>query len=539
MILGNLSISLFGGVLSRQLSHSELKMNNSESLSYLKKYLSMDYSDFENPEIRQLRRRIIESSRINGHGRQLLLKSLNRIVDNIIGTCIALILSIELITKSFSGSPWYITFFFVCSISVLMILNIKYNFYIKNNGASVAGLISRTMTDNNRVDHAIDCYNMGKDVRIYNQAPIILNIKKKRLLSHKEAFRSYSMYQFKTGIPLLILMSCMNIFIYGFVVFNAAIGTFEIGSVIKYVILPQKLIECTLGLFKGVADIKSNTKFVEDYLFYLTRPAIMQKENKVLPYDVINNGRFKIEFIDVSFRYPGSDSYVLRHVSFQLFSTDRIAIVGMNGSGKTTCIKLLCRLYDPTEGCILINGVDIRDYNYDQYLSLFSVVFQDFKLFSFSLGQNVSGSSKFDRGAVIKCLDEVGFQPRLSKLTDDIDTFLYKDFDENGLEISGGEAQKIALARAIYRKAPCVILDEPTSALDPISEFEIYTKFNEIIQNKTAVFISHRLASCRFCNRVIVFRNGEIVQIGPHNDLVRDTHGHYYELWNAQATYYE
>jgi len=216
----------------------------------------------------------------------------------------------------------------------------------------------------------------------------------------------------------------------------------------------------------------------------------------------------------------------------------RTAVVGMNGSGKTTMIKLLCRLYDPTDGEITLNGIDVKKYDYAEYLNIFSVVFQDFKLFSFPLGQNVASSVKYDGARVERCLMMSGFGERYEEMPKGLGTPLYKDFDEDGVEISGGEAQKIALARALYKNAPFIVLDEPTAALDPVAEYEIYSKFNEIVGDKTAVYISHRLSSCRFCDDIAVFHESELIQRGNHDALLSDRDGKYYELWNAQAQYY-
>ena len=251
-----------------------------------------------------------------------------------------------------------------------------------------------------------------------------------------------------------------------------------------------------------------------------------------------DDSEYYVEFRDVSFKYPGAETYALRHVNMKFKVGERLAVVGMNGSGKTTFIKLMCRLYDPTEGEILLNGVNIQKYNYDEYLALFSVVFQDFKLFSFSLGENVASSAMYDADMVVSVLNQSGFGERLAIMPDGIKTALYKDFDKKGIEISGGEAQKIAFARALYKNAPFIILDEPTAALDPIAEYEIYSRFNEIVDDKTAIYISHRLSSCRFCDKIAVFDNGKIVQQGSHEELVKDQKGKYYELWHAQAQYY-
>lgn len=212
--------------------------------------------------------------------------------------------------------------------------------------------------------------------------------------------------------------------------------------------------------------------------------------------------------------------------------------MGKNGSGKTTFIKLLCRLYDPTEGEILLNGINIRKYRYDDYMGVFSVVFQDFRLLALELGQNVAGRREYDDSDVRTCLEKAGFGARLSEMPKGLSTMLYKDIDLEGVEVSGGEAQKIAIARALYKNAPFIILDEPTAALDPIAEAEIYAKFDEIADDRTAIYISHRLSSCKFCDEIAVFDSGAIVQQGTHDALLTEETGLYAALWNAQAQYY-
>ena len=247
---------------------------------------------------------------------------------------------------------------------------------------------------------------------------------------------------------------------------------------------------------------------------------------------------YEVEFRNVSFRYPGSDRYALKHVNMKFKIGERLAVVGMNGSGKTTFIKLLCRLYDPTEGEILLNGINIRKYDEREYRLLFAVVFQDFKLFALPLVENVASGSDYDEERARESLEKAGFGERLLRLSEGLATYLYKDYDKNGINISGGEAQKIAIARALYKDAPFIILDEPTAALDPIAEAEIYSRFNEIAGDKTAVYISHRLSSCRFCDEILVFHEGSVIQQGSHAELVADENGKYYELWRAQAQYY-
>ena len=228
----------------------------------------------------------------------------------------------------------------------------------------------------------------------------------------------------------------------------------------------------------------------------------------------------------------------MRHVSCQLPTGKKLAVAGPNGAGKTTFIKLLCRLYDPTEGTILLNGIDIRLYDYQEYLSLLSVVFQDFQLFAMKLGENVAANVTYDPARVWDCLEKAGLRERVEQMEKGLDTSLYQQ-EENSIELSGGEAQKLALARALYKDAPIVILDEPTAALDPVSEYEIYSRFGQLVQGKTSIYISHRMSSCRFCDEIFVFDQGTIVQRGNHETLLANENGLYAKLWHAQAQHYE
>jgi ATP-binding cassette subfamily B protein len=227
----------------------------------------------------------------------------------------------------------------------------------------------------------------------------------------------------------------------------------------------------------------------------------------------------------------------LKNINIKINDGENLAVVGRNGSGKTTFIKLLCRLYDVTDGEILINGFNIKEYTKDSLLALYSVVFQDFKIFSTTLAQNISASEDYDSDKLYDALDKANIKDRVLDMEHKEKTYLYKNIDKSGVEISGGEAQKLALARALYKDAPVVILDEPTAALDPIAENEIYSRFNSFVQDKTAIYISHRLSSCAFCDNIAVFDKAQLVEFGTHNDLL-NSNGKYSELWNAQAKYY-
>jgi len=290
-------------------------------------------------------------------------------------------------------------------------------------------------------------------------------------------------------------------------------------------------------LLTTVGTLQTNASFLKTAYKFLDIPNSMYQGS--LTTEKRSDRKYEVEFRDVSFKYPGSDVWALHHVNLKFKIGNRLAIVGENGSGKTTFIKLLCRLYDPQEGQILLNGIDIRKYRYDDYMNIFSVVFQDFKLICQTLGSNVAGSMTYDRGLAERALINAGFGDRLSTLEKGLDTMLYKDLTEDGIDVSNGEAQKIAIARALYKDAPFIILDEPTAALDPIAEAEIYSKFNDIVGDRTAIYISHRLSSCRFCDEIVVFHNGTIIQNGSHESLLSDESGKYHQLWHAQAQYYD
>ena len=325
-------------------------------------------------------------------------------------------------------------------------------------------------------------------------------------------------------------------FVYVFTCLKAWAGAFDVGSVTQYVGAATALAGSVYALLEAYGDMKANTEHLATTFRYLDMPNAMYQGSLTTEKRADRN--YQVEFRNVSFRYPGSESWALRNVSMKFRVSKRLAIVGENGSGKTTFIKLLCRLYDPQEGEILLNGIDIRKYRYDDYMNIFSVVFQDFQLISQSLGSNVAGSMRYDPQRVEKALTDAGFGPRLKTLPKGLETQLYKDYSEDGIEISGGEAQKIAIARALYKNAPFIILDEPTAALDPMAEAEIYAKFNEISGDKTAIYISHRLSSCKFCDEILVFHQGAIVQQGTHEALLSRKDGKYAQLWNAQAQYY-
>lgn len=380
-----------------------------------------------------------------------------------------------------------------------------------------------------------DQYKSGKDIRIYDSAgTVIQNYRAhvKKMIDHGNAYAKLQPYlQASEAFGVIITALVM-----GFVAVKAWGGMLKADDLMRLVGTVPMLTAAIgqLGQIPFVVNWSlANIGYLRKVYEY---PDEMYKGT--LPTEKRDDNQYDIEFKNVSFKYPGSDAYALKNVSLKLKIGEHLAFVGHNGSGKSTFIKLLCRLYDPTEGEILLNGINIKKYDLTEYMALFGVVFQDFSLFSVPLSQNVTTSMDFDRVRLLLCLERAGISERVKELKYKEETVLYKDFDDEGVEISGGEAQKIAIARALYRDAPFVVLDEPTAALDPVSEFEIYKRFNSFTDGKTAVYISHRLSSCRFCDKIVVFKKGRIVQTGSHETLLADESGQYSALWNAQAKYY-
>ena len=374
----------------------------------------------------------------------------------------------------------------------------------------------------------------AKDVRLYDQGPALLKIFRSSFSA--KAWIPYFFFNSRhQGFSLGVLAVLSGGF-YMLAGYGALGGTVPVGSIVQSVGSMLALAGAAGTLVNTLGKLWNNASFIKPVRDFMTLPDILVKGTRPVPPP---DGRdYSIEFRGVSFKYPGADTYALQNLDLKLTPGERLAVVGLNGSGKTTMIKLLCRLYDPTEGEILLDGVNIKEYDYTQYIALFSVVFQDYIIFPLRLGQNVAVSEAYDAKRVDACLDGAGFSQRAGRMPNGADTMLYKSFDEDGIQISGGEAQKIALARALFRDAPVVVLDEPTAALDPIAEYEVYTTFDKTIGGKTAVFISHRLSSCRFCNRVAVFDGGRLLQLGTHDGLLGDAGGRYYELWEAQASHY-
>lgn len=376
-------------------------------------------------------------------------------------------------------------------------------------------------------------YKTGKEIRLYKEQDLISHIATDKILTDGEkTLKQISMRTAKSSSIVAIMGAMVAFGVYVFIGVKGNFGLFEIGSLVMYCGAFMQIINGVMQIANTLGKLAEILPLARVYF-----EIIEKKETKEYGTKEFDSDKFEIEFKNVSFKYPASDTYALQNVNLKIENGEHLAVVGRNGSGKTTFIKLMCRLYDVTDGEIFINGVNIKEYSKESITKLYSVVFQDFKIFSIPLKDNICASEKYDGNRLYACLDNSNIADRVEHLPNRENTYLYKDIDKKGVEISGGEAQKLALARALYKDSPVVILDEPTAALDPVAENEIYSRFNYFVQGKTAIYISHRLSSCVFCTRIAVFDKAHLVETGTHQELL-NADGKYSELWNAQAKYY-
>ncbi|WP_127849858.1 ABC transporter ATP-binding protein [Lacticaseibacillus hulanensis] len=376
----------------------------------------------------------------------------------------------------------------------------------------------------------------GPLIRLYNARRGIIDEERRQIDAADDNFLTAdlhsTLYVMWPGVVASLITGVLYVLV-GLPVFA---GVLTIGTAIMAVGYLEQFMTSFTAFMKDISDYNNMVGYLQYYARFLALPDYASDAH--LPVEKRDDGDYAFEFHDVSFKYPGSDEWALRHVHLELHVGERLAIVGLNGSGKTTLVKLLTRLYTPTSGQITLNDIDIQKYDEAEYRGLLAVVFQDFKLFAYSIAENVAASSTVDRDRVWQALDVADVADRVRELPHTIDTPVGTDMDESGVQLSGGEAQKVAIARAWYKDAPLVILDEPTAALDPLSEYAIYQRFDQLIGNKTAIYISHRMSSTRFAQRIAVFKDGELVEMGNHESLMA-AGGLYKELFSAQAQYYQ
>ena len=388
----------------------------------------------------------------------------------------------------------------------------------------------KTMTD----------YTYAKEIRVNKVSDLITGKYFKVLSDQLSRLKLYLKKNNKYEIAIYVISASQSLLMYLYYSYQVIADKLTMSEYIMLTGSTILLFSFLMGFFDALSKFRSILEDVDIYLDYEnfmdTNSAIHQSNN--LPEQDIDFHNAVIKFENVTFKYPNTDNIILDNVSFTFKPKEKVALVGINGSGKTTMIKLLTRLYDPTEGKITINGVDIKTIPHDQYVRNIGIVLQDYTLFAFTVKENIVFDKEVDTELLNKSLALSGIDEKINTLENGLDTYVYKRFSDSGIEFSGGESQKLATARTIYKNAPMLILDEPTSALDPIAEYQLFMKFNEISEDKTTVFISHRLSSTRFCDNILVLNDGVITESGTHAELMA-IGGFYSKMYNSQAQYYK
>ena len=539
-------VGLLSAVLRRWTAALDTSFYQKKNWMFTEKFMNMDYADSDKQHTRDLFAQIEQNANWGGMGLNKAAWLFERLIKSTVGLLGAVALTVSLFTLPVPDTAGTLTVLnnplFALALLAVMVLILWLTAVSSVAFNRKWAEAAESATFGNRMWSSFCTLPDDKkkllDVRTYGQYEVLEGWMEKETPflpggGFDKMFRGWASRLVSVSEGSVAIFTG---FVYVFTCLKALGGAFGIGSVTQYVSAVTALSEHLGSLLTVFAEIEGNAGFLKTTYEFLDIPNSMYQGS--LTTEKRNDRQYDVEFRNVSFKYPGSEKYALKNVNMKFKVGNRLAVVGENGSGKTTFIKLLCRLYDPTEGEILLNGIDIRKYNYRDYMDIFSVVFQDFQLMSQPLGANVAGRAEYDRERAEKALIDAGFGDRLARMEKGLDTMLFKQLDKDGVDISGGERQKIAIARALYKDSPFIILDEPTAALDPIAEAEIYSKFNDIAGDKTAIYISHRLSSCKFCDEIAVFHEGGVIQQGSHDSLLADESGKYYELWNAQAQYY-
>lgn len=489
------------------------------------KVLRLDYEMLEKPEVLDLQQRAQQATGGNINGVEGMMHHATDIGKNFFTILV--------------------TFIAVCVLDfrvilVLILLGVlqfcEYNHTVKVSKREVWDKLSPVWRKIYYMQHVTQDFDYAKDIRLFGLTDFLLE-KQRRIFDKKEDRIFYDKKLWlRQSLIVNVLFLIGKAFIYGMLVLAVLRQELSIGNFTLYLTLALSFSSALSSFLRGLGEYRKASLEVDDFRAFLELEPEKDKDALVLP----EAKAYTIEFHDVSYRYPESEKDALTGLNLTLRAGEKLAVVGINGAGKSTMIKLLLRLYDPTEGYITLNGVDIRQYEREAYYRLFAPVFQDIEVLALSLAEHVSMRVKeeTDYRQAVSALREAGLGEKPDTLPKGMDTELLKVVDEEGVDFSGGERQKLALARALYKDAPIVVLDEPTSALDALAEQQLYERFDRMIGNKSAVYISHRLASTRFCDRIAMFRDGRLIELGSHEELMKQG-GAYAEMFETQAQYYK
>ncbi len=515
-------VGLIGSQLTIHLEKYEDKFLNFQAEQIADRCMEIDFALTENKECLDQINKAREGKDWSGgiHG---IAKAFFAIIQNVIKVC-------GVVTVLAISAPWLLLI-----IGVLLTISTLIN--AKKNKIEVKYFSD--LANTNRVLHyvsfEIEDIRFGKDVRLFGAAGTLIKRAEQQMQRLNMFYKKNEDECYPLEILDVVVGALRDFGTYLYLGALAIFGYITIGVYSQLTTSGGVLNSSLQGAIYGFQDIVKRCNYGYEIVKLMDYPPMLEKGSKAVEN---LNKPHEIEFRNVSFHYPNTKVQVLKNVSIKIRAGERLSVVGLNGAGKTTFIKLLCRLYDCDEGEILLDGVNIKEYEYDEYMKLFSVVFQDFRLLSFSAKDNILLGKEDSDESVDEMFRKVGLLDKVNSLPKGRDTMMFRQFDRDGVQLSGGEQQKMAIARALYKDAPVVILDEPTAALDPVAEYEIYCKFNELVSDKSAIYISHRLSSCKFCDRIAVFSEGTIKELGTHEQLVHKENGIYAEMFAAQAQYY-
>lgn len=502
------------------------------------KALELEFEKFEKTETMDAIRRTNVSSMGSGNvGDQLIV--IHTLITSLLSVLYALFFLLRLFLLSdssrnnfFTSSFSMLALLLLCGVQLALSSRINRRSTQKkielnqgnDHSNSVANYLVNVMLEERRAD----------DIRI-GHLDHFLDVQFGKAMEHfLPMYLDFARFSAITDGKNALLSLLSNFAAYLVIGARALYGVLPIGDVLLYAGSVTRAMSDLQTFLATGSEFDYINSYLSTYEDFIAQPSMAY--DGTLPIEKRDDGQYEFAFHDVSFSYPGTNIPVLEHVTLSFAVGEKTALVGRNGAGKTTLIKLLCRLYEPTSGYITLNGIDIRKYSYKEYTQAFSVVFQDFHLFSLPLDENIAAGTEIDEAALQSSLAKVGLTGRVQQLPQGVRTRLYNN-NGSGVDLSGGEAQRTAIARALYKDAPFVILDEPTAALDPIAEAEIYEQFSQMISGKTAVYISHRMSSCKFCDRIVVLDHGRIAEDGTHDTLLAN-HGIYANLYETQAQYY-
>lgn len=489
------------------------------------KVLGMEYETLETPDMLDRLQKAKRATAKNNNGVLGFMQDMQTLMTQF--TCI--IAAVSIISTL---NLWIAAIIFVLSL-------IQFEFHDYTRIKAKAVLWDAMAGNWRKLDYMITVstdFSYAKDVRLYGMRKW-LGAKQKELdadeLRRWNQSRQYWIYNaiFSSGITLI-----QTAIIFGWLIYDMLANGLSIGNFILYSGSAITFSGNIQSFLQSLGDMRDRSSRVDDFRSFMDIPN-PDEVKKTVP--VPKTEKYVIKFENVSFKYKGQDKYALKNLNLTLEAGQRLAVVGLNGAGKTTFIKLLLRLYDVTEGRILCNGIDIREFDRAEYYKLFAPAFQEVELFAFQLSENVSmhTADETDKALAEQYLRSAGMSEKLDELPKGMDTELLKVLYDDGVDLSGGEKQKLALARALYKNAPIVILDELTAALDALAEYRLYQSFDGMIGGRTAVYISHRLSSTRFCDNIAVFVAGEMVEYGTHKELL-EKNGAYAKMFRVQAQYY-